>query len=71
MFHPNFISRYELRNYNLKIFNRFGSKVFESPSVGLGWNPKKADVGAYYYLCTYQFKKGDAKIKKGDVTLIK
>jgi len=69
------VSHGEFDNYDLQIFNRFGQCVFMTNDVTKGWdgayNNAKADVGTYYYLCTFTCPlKGKLQFK-GDVTLIR
>ena len=46
-------------DYNLQIFDRFGGKVFESNTIGEGWNGRLNNIGdecksgLYYWLITY------------------
>jgi gliding motility-associated-like protein len=54
-----------LENYNIKIFNRWGEKVFESEDINISWNGKVDNVGSecpegtYFYVINYQFLYGE------------
>jgi gliding motility-associated-like protein len=60
---------------NLKIFNRWGEKVFESSSLGQGWDGtfkgKPQEVDAYAFVLTATFIDGSSATKKGNVTLLR
>ena len=63
-----------ISNYNLRIYNRWGEKVFESESVGTKWNGnrngKRAPSEVYAFYVVYEVE--DVTIKdKGNVTLIR
>ena len=65
----------DLAKYKLNIFNRFGQRVFSSSKPDEGWdgliNGQVADVGVYFYRCTFYCPvRGDVQLK-GDVTLIR
>ncbi len=62
-----------------KIFNRWGSLLFEtgafSPDESFGWDGtfqgKVMDVGVYIYFAEIEFVDGERRLYKGDVTLLK
>jgi gliding motility-associated-like protein len=64
--------------FELRIYNRYGERVFETSDPGIKWdgtvNNKGAEVpsGTYFYQLTYQFK-GKDKINKvnGSVNVIR
>jgi gliding motility-associated-like protein len=64
--------------FELRIYNRYGERVFESSDPGVKWNGKVNNDGAevpsgtYFYQLTYQFK-GKDKINKvnGSVNVIR
>jgi gliding motility-associated-like protein len=64
---------------SLTIFDRWGSKVFESNDINIGWNGKVLNKGAscpegtYYYIFKYQFKgkKEMEPVLNGTVTLMR
>ncbi len=67
-----------LEEYSLKIFNRWGSILFESPSSDKGWegnyNGKQAPIAVYAYLLNYTVvENGRARMiqHSGDVLVIR
>ena len=64
--------------FELRIYNRYGERVFESSDPGIKWNGKVNNDGAevpsgtYFYQLTYQFK-GKDKVNKvnGSVNVIR
>ena len=64
----------ELLDYNLKIFNRWGARVFESNDLDDMWNGqfkgRDVQVGVYVYLIEFEHEYGKG-ILKGDVTVVK
>ncbi len=70
----NILNAFNLQDYHLAIFDRWGVKVFESNDYTKGWNGKikdvSASVGVYVWYCNY--KKGNVpKFMKGTVTLLR
>lgn len=69
----------ELYEFNMMIFNRWGEKIFESPTLNQGWDGKYKGVlcepGVYIYKVVYKEAKGPTKLQEktryGHVTLIK
>lgn len=65
------------RSYNMQIWNRWGEMIFETDNPNLGWNGKKkgsdtlAPAGVYIYSISYDPPRGETKIEKGHVTLIR
>jgi gliding motility-associated-like protein len=51
---------------NIQIYNRWGNKVYESPSRDFQWDGGNSPTGTYYYHINYS-----RKIYKGTITLIK
>ncbi|MCF6365134.1 MAG: PKD domain-containing protein [Bacteroidales bacterium] len=72
IFHPVF--NYETSEYYLRIFNKFGTIVFESRNPDFGWNGyynnKPAPDAVYVWECSGKFADGEAFIKSGNVTLL-
>ncbi len=64
--------------FDLKIYNRFGERVFKTTDPGISWNGRvnnhgpEVPSGTYFYQLTYQFK-GKPKVNKvnGSVNLIR
>ncbi len=63
-----------ITSYNLKIFNRWGQKVFESDAIDDEWNGMDggSDVrgDVFVYVASYETEGGEFSVK-GDVTLLK
>lgn len=66
------------KNIRLKsfmIYDRWGERVFESDDINFGWNGKingkDAELGVYFYYIEFENLKGESKVKKGDVTLMR
>lgn len=64
-----------IREMKFMIFDRWGTKVFESNDVTLGWdgtiNGKNAEIGVYAYSLEATMVDDKKIIKKGDVTLVR
>lgn len=64
-------------DYDLVIFNRWGTKVFESKDSGKDWNGKNFNDGAdcpagtYYYVFKYALRSGKTETLNGSITLIR
>jgi gliding motility-associated-like protein len=61
--------------YDFRIWNRWGQEVFRSTEPSYGWDGtyqgQPAQTGVYAYVITYKNVFGEAKIKKGNVTLVR
>ncbi|MFD1258164.1 gliding motility-associated C-terminal domain-containing protein [Mucilaginibacter terrae] len=72
IFRPNEDSR--ATNYQLHIYNRYGSLLYASKDLHWGWDGKMKGymmpVGTYYWLVSYTDEIGKATVQKGFVTLI-
>lgn len=72
IFNPTFNS--EPIEYHLRIFNQFGSVVFESNDVNYGWNGyynnKPAPVGVYIWECSGKFSDGQVFTKMESITVV-
>lgn len=59
----------------LSIYNRWGARIFFSTSLKDKWNGyyngQPCDVGTYQYEVRYRDCHGEAKVKKGDIALIR
>ena len=69
---------YYITNFNIKIYNRWGEKVFESSDYKAEWNGnnthgKEMPDGVYYWIATYQSRcSNDAPTTtKGFVNLLR
>lgn len=60
---------------SFKIYNRWGTKVFESTDVNQGWdgnfNGQPQPIGVYVYTIEAVSNKGNSFVKQGNVTLIR
>jgi gliding motility-associated-like protein len=63
--------------YDMRIFNRWGEKVFTSQDAKIQWNGTVNNTGAdcpegtYFYQFTYRFKGKKEKMVSGSVNLIR
>ena len=63
--------------FQLKIFNRWGERVFESENPKVRWNGKVNNTGAevpegtYFYQLTYRFRGREQKYVTGSINLIR
>lgn len=64
-----------LRNVNLKVFNRWGEKVFDSNNQWLGWDGhyrgQMLEPGVYTYMIEVTYLNDKKKQKNGTITLIR
>ncbi len=64
-----------LTQLHLQVFDRWGEMVFETSSIGTGWNGifkgKTMDAGVFVYSLTATLSNGQTISKKGNVTLLK
>jgi gliding motility-associated-like protein len=62
-----------IRKVNMKIWDRFGGMIFESPYANYGWdgtnNFKDVNTGVYVYYITVEFLDGVIEEFKGNITL--
>jgi len=62
-------------NYSMQIFNRYGEVIFETNSIGTGWDGTyKGDIvqmGAYGYVISFTATNGQVITKKGNVSVIR
>ena len=73
IFHPVF---YNVSDYHLKIFNRWGELIFETNDPAAGWDGKykgeDQEVGVYvYYADAKGFSDGVFKSLQGNITLLR
>jgi gliding motility-associated-like protein len=63
--------------FELKIFNRWGERVFQTENAKVGWNGQvnndgpEVPEGTYFYQLTYRFKGKQQKYVSGSVNLIR
>lgn len=76
-FQPVFTSGFDIYDYHLIMFNRWGEVIFESYDAEIGWDGtyldgSLADSGVYVWTIEFGEIKSDKRnIKQGHVTLIK
>jgi gliding motility-associated-like protein len=62
-----------ISSVNMKIWDRFGGVIFESPYLNYGWDGtkhfKEVNTGVYVYYITVEFLDGVTKEFKGNITL--
>lgn len=65
---------YNLKDYQLRIFNRFGQLVFFTNEVEEGWdgdfNKMPQGIGTYFYWSIFKYN-GEYRTIKGDFTLVR
>jgi gliding motility-associated-like protein len=65
----------DVTTYSLEIFNRWGTKVYETADKNAGWdgliNGQDAPVGVYMYRLRYKSIQGDSKDIQGSLTLLR
>jgi gliding motility-associated-like protein len=79
-FKPVFTSGFDLYDYNLFIYNRWGELIFESKDANFGWDVTygiggqnlKVQDGTYSYQVYYKLKNNDFKsVVSGHVSVIR
>ena len=75
-FRPLFNSAYQIENYSLQIYNRWGSKVFHTSILEEGWdgqfNQENVNNDVFFWVLNYQLVGFDKKHQKaGTVTIRK
>lgn len=65
----------EPASFHLSVFNRWGSKVFESKNPDAGWDGRikgdSAPAGLYAYVLEYAFGDGEQVSKYGELSLLR
>ena len=66
---------YEIEGWNLSVFNRWGSQVFQSKSAMEGWdgkfNGKSVEMGSYYWTLIYKNESGRRSERQGFVNVLR
>ncbi len=69
------VFEFEVQEYSMKIFNRWGNKIFQSTDLDVGWdgnyNGNKAPAGGYVYKVNYVYYDGTRHEHTGIVMLIR
>jgi gliding motility-associated-like protein len=60
----------KVSKYNFIIYNRWGKQVFKTNNVQQGWDGKHAELGTYFYYCSFT-ENNKPQTYKGDVSLVK
>ncbi len=64
-----------IRDFHIRIYNRWGQMVYESTDPNQGWNGtfkgQQEEIGTYVYTIELTFGNGHDLVKKGDVTLLR
>lgn len=70
-----FVRGQQIDKIELHVFDRWGTKMFESRDMSLGWdgtyNIREANAGVYVYYVKALLKSGEVFELKGDVTLVR
>jgi gliding motility-associated-like protein len=61
----------EKTDYKVKVFNRWGAKVFETENDKEGWNGAGAIDNVYVYLIEYKNSRGEYIQLKGHLTIVR
>jgi gliding motility-associated-like protein len=61
----------KLKEYNLKVFNRWGEDIFSTTDPNKGWDGENSETGVFYWVCYYQGVDQKLQTRKGWVSLIK
>lgn len=59
------------KNYQLQIFNRIGSEIFQSLNPDIGWEGTNAELGVYVWIVKYLDIQGYEHLQKGTVMLVR
>jgi gliding motility-associated-like protein len=66
---------FEIDGWNLSVFNRWGSLVFQTKSAMEGWdgkfNGKNVDMGSYYWTLIYKNESGRRSERQGFVNVLR
>lgn len=64
-----------IKNFRCTIFNRWGNKLYEWADPSKGWDGrykgKYVNPGVYFYVIEYEDSKGQKKVAKGSVSIIR
>lgn len=65
----------QLKQFDFKVFNRFGQLLFHSTETGKGWNGTYngtlQPIGVYVWVCSYEVENNNPVVKRGAIILIK
>jgi gliding motility-associated-like protein len=64
-----------IKQYNLRIYDRWGTLIFETNNLNQAWDgtfgDEPAPAGVYVYIANAYGRKGDYVTLKGNVTLLR
>ena len=66
-----FLNATDPKNYQLQIFNRIGSELFQSLNPDIGWDGANAEQGVYVWIVKYLDIQGYPHSQKGTVMLVR
>lgn len=61
----------QIKSYHIEIYNRWGTKVFESDDPNEIWDPVKEQDGVYYYVITCEGRFGTNFNRRGNITIMR
>lgn len=61
----------EFECFNIKIFDRWGSKIYETTNINNGWDAHHHTNGTYYYIISAMGKDGKEWELHGNITVIR
>jgi gliding motility-associated-like protein len=61
----------QIKSYHIEIYNRWGTKVFESDDPAQVWDPIKEQDGVYYYIIVCEGRFGTNFNRKGNITIMR
>ncbi|MCS7076934.1 MAG: PKD domain-containing protein [Bacteroidia bacterium] len=61
----------QIKSYHIEIYNRWGTKVFESNDPNEVWDPIKEQDGVYYYVVICEGRFGTNFNRKGNITVMR
>lgn len=61
----------QIKSYHIEIYNRWGTKVFESDDPSEVWDPIKEQDGVYYYIIACEGRFGTNFNQKGNITIMR
>ncbi|MBS1652798.1 MAG: gliding motility-associated C-terminal domain-containing protein [Bacteroidetes bacterium] len=64
---PHFI---DINEYTVKVFNKWGNKVWESSNQSDAWNGENCTPDVYVYIINYKNSRGEYKEAKGSILLL-
>jgi gliding motility-associated-like protein len=58
-------------DFNLRIFNKWGTQIFYSNDINQGWNGDGMPCDVYFYICEFKDFLGINYAKSGNFTLLR